>query len=90
MNHFAIGTQRIGTRYIGWFRKVHRAGNCTVNKNGKPMLFDTKLEAKSAATDAFLDYLNSPMVRDGVMIEGTRITAESLFNFKSSNHEVTP
>lgn len=79
MNHFAIGTMAEQHGYIGWFRKVHRAENEVVKKNGKSVIFSTRQEAKLAAADAFVSYMNSEMVRDGETASAAHFDAHALF-----------
>ncbi len=80
MNEFAIGTQAVPGGHIAWFRKVHRAENEIVRGDrGQPIIFPTKSEAKAAAGDALVAYMNGSFCRSGEIIPSARLEAEKLF-----------
>lgn len=79
MNEFAIGAQPVSGGYIAWFRKVHKADNEVIKeKGGKPKLFATRAEAKAAAGEAMVAYINGNLTRDGARA-GRHEAAEALF-----------
>jgi len=83
MNEFAIGTQAVPGGFLGWFRKVHRAENEIVKgERGQPIIFPTKSEAKAAAGEAIVAYMNGSFVRSGEILSAPRREAEELFRKK--------
>jgi hypothetical protein len=82
MNEFSIGAQPVPGGFIAWFRKVHKVDNEILKgKGGHPIVYPTKAEAKAAAGEAMVAYLNGAIVRDGAIIEA-KSKAEALFNLK--------
>ncbi|WP_271024949.1 hypothetical protein [Rhizobium sp. RCAM05973] len=80
MNSFQIGAQSVPGGYLAWFRKVHRCDNEIIRgKGGHPIVYPTKAEAKAAAGEAMVAYLNGSMVRDGAVLEA-KSKADELFN----------
>lgn len=80
MNEFSIGAQPVPGGYVGWFRKVHRADNEILKGDrGQPIIFPTKAEAKAAAGDALVAYMNGSFCRSGEIIPSARLEAEKLF-----------
>jgi len=80
LNEFQIGAQPVPGGYIGWFRKVHRCDNEIIRgKGGHPIVYPTKAEAKAAAGEAMVAYLNGSLVRDGAVLEA-KSKADELFN----------
>lgn len=80
MNQFAIGYMAVPGGFIGWFRKVHRADNEIVKgEKGQPIIFPTRAEAKAAAGDAIVAYMNGSFVRSGEIIPAAKIEAEKHF-----------
>jgi len=61
MNRFDAGAQRVPTGWIGYFRMVHKSENHVLRDRGHDIIFASEAEAKQAAWDAFLEYLNSPI-----------------------------
>lgn len=61
MNRFDAGAQRVPTGWIGYFRMVHKSENHVLRDRGHDIIFPSEIEAKQAAWDAFLEYLNSPI-----------------------------
>ncbi|WP_205909076.1 hypothetical protein [Neorhizobium lilium] len=82
MNEFAIGAQPMGNGYIAWFRKVHKCDNEILKgKGGNPIIFGSKAEAKAAAGEAIVAYINGSLVRDGAVVQG-QSTADAVFNLR--------
>ncbi|ENN86049.1 hypothetical protein RHSP_31849 [Rhizobium freirei PRF 81] len=80
MNQFAIGSMPVPGGFLGWFRKVHRADNEIVKgEKGLPIVFPTRAEAKAAAGDAMVAYINGSFVRSGEIIPAAKIEAERHF-----------
>lgn len=61
-NCYAFGTFKQPTGYLAWYRRVHDGQNTVLRHKGDDILFATELEALKAAGEAFLAYVNSPIV----------------------------
>jgi len=82
MNQFAIGAHPVANGYIAWFRKVHKADNEILKgKGGIPIVYPTRAEAKAAAGEAIVAYINGSLVRDGEMVKAAS-AADAHFNLK--------
>lgn len=82
MNEFQIGAHPYGGGYIAWFRKVHRTENEILKgKGGNPIVYPTRAEAKAAAGDAIVAYINGSLVRDGAKAERFA-AADALFKLR--------
>ncbi|WP_245448002.1 hypothetical protein [Neorhizobium sp. T6_25] len=80
MNEFAIGYMPVAGGFIAWFRKVHKCDNEILKgKGGHPIIYETKAEAKAAAGEAIVAYINGPLVRDGAVVEA-QSAADAVFN----------
>lgn len=76
MNEFAIGAHPHGGGYIAWFRKVHKCDNEVLKgKGGHPIIYGTKAEAKAAAGEAIVAYINGSLVRHGETIAVSKADA---------------
>lgn len=72
MNEFSIGAQPVAGGYLAFFRKVHKSENEILkSKGGHPTIYPTRAEAKAAAGEALVAYINGNLVRDGVKLEAT-------------------
>ena len=79
MNEFSIGAQPFAGGFIAWFRKVHRCDNEILKgKGGHPIVYPTRAEAKAAAGEAIVAYINGSLVRDGAKLEASS-KADQLF-----------
>ncbi|WP_234633022.1 hypothetical protein [Agrobacterium vitis] len=79
MNEFAIGAQAVAGGFVAWFRKAHKCDNEILNgKGGHPIVYPTRSEAKAAAGEAIIAYINGSLVRDGAMAEA-QVAADALF-----------
>ena len=61
MNRFDAGAMRTPTGWVAYYRQVHRSENFVLRDRGHDIIFGSEAEAKQAAWDAFLEYLNSPI-----------------------------
>ncbi|MGV1913840.1 hypothetical protein [Agrobacterium vitis] len=79
MNQFAIGAQPVAGGFIAWFRKVHKCDNEILKgKGGHPIVYATRSEAKAAAGEAIVAYINGSLVRDGAIVEA-QSAADAVF-----------
>lgn len=83
MNEFAIGAQPVATGFYAWFRKVHKCENEILKgKGGHPIVYPTKAEAKAAAGDAIVAYINGSLVRDGALLQASSQADAAFPNLK--------
>lgn len=61
-NHFACGAMKKPEGWIAYYRMVHHNENFVLREGKRDRLFTSKQEAKEAAWDAFMAYLNSPII----------------------------
>lgn len=66
MNRYAFGTFKQRTGWLAWYRRVHDGQNKVLRHKGDDIIFATELEALKAAGEAFLEYVNCPVI-GGVM-----------------------
>lgn len=72
MNEFAIGAQPVAGGFVAWFRKVHKCDNEILKgKGGHPIIYPTKAEAKAAAGEAMVAYINGSITASGELAGGS-------------------
>lgn len=82
MNRFDAGAMRTPTGWVAYYRQVHRSENFVLRDRGHDIIFGSEAEAKQAAWDAFLEYLNSPitgMIETMGQFSKARRAAELIF-----------
>jgi predicted nucleotide-binding protein (sugar kinase/HSP70/actin superfamily) len=62
MNVYDFGTFKQPTGWIAYYRRVHDGQNTVLRHKGDDIIFATELEALKAAGEAFLEYVNCPVV----------------------------
>lgn len=78
MNRFDAGAMRTPTGWVAYYRQVHRSENFVLRDRGHDIIFPSEAEAKQAAWDAFLEYLNNPI---------TGMTAETAGRFSDARRK---
>lgn len=66
MNKFDVGSIKTPLGFIGFYRQVHRSSNFILRDGKRDIIFATKEEAEKAALEAFLEYLNTPIVAESM------------------------
>lgn len=61
-NRYDFGTFKQPTGWLAWYRRVHDGQNTVLRHKGDDIIFATELEALKAAGEAFLEYVNCPVV----------------------------
>lgn len=84
MNKFDVGSIKTPHGFVGYYRQVHRSTNFILRDGKRDIIFSTKEEAEKAALQAFLEYLNTPIVAESMTGPTTkraaaRKTAEAIF-----------
>lgn len=74
MNRYDFGTFKQPTGWLAWYRRVHDGQNKVLRHKGDDIIFATELEALKAAGEAFLEYVNCPVV-GATMAPATRSSA---------------
>lgn len=84
MNKFDVGSIKTPVGFVAYYRQVHRSTNFILRDGKRDIIFSTKEAAESAALQAFLEYLNTPIVAESLDGPTTkraaaRKTAEAIF-----------
>jgi hypothetical protein len=66
VNKFDVGSIKTSSGFIGFYRQVHRSTNFILRDGKRDIIFSTKEEAEKAALQAFLEYLNTPIVAESM------------------------
>ncbi|MDM9643865.1 hypothetical protein [Rhizobium sp. S163] len=66
MNKFDVGSIKTPHGFIGFYRQVHRSTNFILRDGKRDIIFSTKEAAEKAALQAFLEYLNTPIVAESM------------------------
>lgn len=83
-NHFACGAIKKPEGWIAFYRMVHRSENFVLRKGKHDIIFPTKQEAKDAAYEAFMAYLNSPISGMAEPVAGSWDSANAVFNLPAT------
>lgn len=79
MNEFKIGTQQVAAGHLAWIRKVHQTEREYIKgKGGVPIIYPTKADAKAAAGEAIVAYINGHLTATGYQME-LKSEAEAIF-----------
>jgi hypothetical protein len=83
-NRFDVGAIKTPAGFVAYYRQVHRSTNFILRDGKRDIIFSTKEEAEKAALQAFLEYLNTPIVAESMTGPTTkraaaRKTAEAIF-----------
>ena len=84
MNKFDVGAIKTPHGFVAFYRQVHRSTNFILRDGKRDIIFSTKEEAEKAALQAFLEYLNTPIVAESMTGPTSkravaRKTAEAIF-----------
>ena len=65
-NRFDVGAIKTPSGFVAYYRQVHRSTNFILRDGKRDIIFATKEAAESAALQAFLEYLNTPIVAESM------------------------